>query len=61
MIQVFVNGDGAAVYWLMGLSSPTAFAIGIDTIIQHDFMELDYSSNILWSTEFSKIPIAGEA
>ena len=48
-----------AAYWLMGLSSPTAFAISIDTIMQYVFMEMDYSSNILWSTEFSKIPIAG--
>ena len=43
----------------MGLSSPTAFALGIDTIMQFDFMNLGYSSDILWSTEYSKIPIGG--
>lgn len=58
-MKVFVDGEGASAYWLMGLSSPTAFAISIDTIMQFDFLELSYSPDILWSTQYSKIPIAG--
>ena len=43
----------------MGLSSPTAFALSIDTIMQFDFLGVGYSADLLWSTEFSKIPIGG--
>lgn len=54
-----MDAENTAAYWLMGFSSPTAFALSIDTIMQFDFMGVGFSTDILWSTEYSKIPLAG--
>ena len=54
-----MDGENRAAYWLMGLSSPTAFALSIDTIMQVDFLGVGFSTELLWSTEYSKIPIGG--
>merc|ERR1719499_148463 len=57
-LQVFLNSK-SSLFWLIGLLSPSAFAMGIDMILKFDLDGRSLSNDILWSTEVSGLPLGG--
>jgi len=57
-LQVFFNST-SSLFWFIGFLSPSAFAMGIDTILKFDLEGTPLSSDVLWSTEVCGLPLAG--
>ncbi|XP_059079473.1 cholesterol transporter ABCA5-like isoform X1 [Tigriopus californicus] len=54
-LQVFLSGSHEIIFWLLGLLSPTAFAMGVDKLM---YFDLESKQLDLWDPADS-IPVAG--